>query len=1848
MTSFLSAAFELRSIAITLVLLLALFWHSAPDIALADTSYIPVCTTPLNQNWSDPDLITVNNDWSGVPGIIGYKGVGLTLPGNRDPRDLLQPTAATDEVHIIANVTPPNTAGGFFELELDDPVVAMRPSNSVPAPHLVLHLDTRGATGVTISYLLRDLDVFYDANSQVALQYRVGTTGNFVNLPEGYVEDASEPESASKVTPVSANLPSDALDQAQVQVRIIMVNMEFGMGEWIGIDDISVTCDQPQPPDDAPTVITTTPGNGATDVGVNSALTLTFSEAVDVADATLLCNGNPVSITGLPASDQTTITLTPDAPLPYNAQCTLTLAAASVVDRDGDPTPMAADFVLNFTTEEKPVTATPSVSFQTEQVALTEGGSAQIAIELDWPAPEPLPQPISVDIAPKADSTAAFGTDYSLSTQNVVFDTTATDGATRTITVTGIDDALLEGDETIVLQLQISGAAATIDPIAETTITISDDETATVAFALASSTTTAEANEDDHQVAVELTLLGTTGDEPGIAPGVSIDVELGLAGAPGTASAGSDYTFASPATLTFNETSQLTQNVTLTVIDDSLVEGDESINLSLISVDGPAGQVSLGAQQSHIVTLPDDDTATVQFQSPTSTTGESNATYDIPVILTLNGTANTTPALAVPVTASVVHQGGSATEGSDFTLASPPTVTFPANSTSGASQSSHLTLIDDSLVEGDETVELALSVTSGPATVAIPGQHTLTIQDNDSASVSFASAATSAGEAATSTIGIKLSLPDGGALERPVTVDVTVTGGTATDGSDFNLGTTQVIFSSGSEDGATENISLTGIDDALLEGDETIELSLAVSSGPASPGTTTSTTVTLTDDETAQVAFALSSSTTGAEANEPAHEVAVELTLTGTTGDTPSIAPDVSLSVQVALADTPGTATIGTDYTFNNPTTLTFSATGDLTQTVTISVIDDNEVEGNETVELKLTSNDVTLGQPAFHTVTIQDDDQATVAFASASASVSESGSYDIAIILSLPEGSSLPVPVVASVTASGGSAGANDYALPVTQVTFNAGSVDGATRTLTLTGTDDGLLEGDETLVLELQVDSGPATTGAASSATITLTDDETAQVAFASATSTSSSEASAASTMVNTILTVNSTTTDPGTLAPDVTLTADISAAASPGTATAGSDFTLSTSQVTFPPGSTSGASQPFVITVIDDSLVEGSETVNLQLTGISGPAGQVSLGGQQSHTLTIPDDDSAAVHFASAASSTASGESNATHQVEVTLALTGTTAAAPSLAVPVVASVSYQGGSATPGDDFTFTSPLIVIFGANSVSGATQPVGVTINDDQLVEGDETIELALAVTSGPATTTTPDHHVLTIKDDDSATIAFAATSSTTAETGTHFVQVALTLPAGSTLTQPVTVDVVVTGGSASSSDFVLQTTQLTFAAGSGSDAQNITLSITGDFDIEGNETIILTLQNVQDASGQVTLGTPDTHTVTIEDDDGISITFADTASTVDIAGADVTFDVRIVLSIAGGGTLDSPLAFSVSDELTGTASSGHDYEALDPNPQMLEFAAGSSNGAEAHLSMTALAGHSHNVIRTVNLKLGLPENSPATIGTASGHTISLRFATQATPALPDNDENAGKSSTGAPASLPVALAETFICDNLSGQSGGLLLGTDATGNVTQNGLTGNTFCTVMALDGAFLRDPAEIGHPDVLGLGVIHAVNIYGLLPGGTSVVDFDNPARVCMSGSGLVLFLSAAEFSPIPVALAPLPDSPPGWTCVAVTTAGKVIMTGERPAVPAPAQAAAGEVPQTLEGCRVTTTHQVRLRQTPDTSTSANIITTLPYDLTLTATERVPGWYRVIYLDGQGWVSASYLTTSGSCGN
>src|SRR5882724_1574044 len=145
-------------------------------------------TLPFSQDWTNTGLITANDDWSGVPGIVGF--LGDSDPGSAtgvDPQTVLADVTSV-AIDVIANQANPNTLtnGGVAEFQIADPVVALQGSGTADAPFLRIHLNTTGFTAIRVRYDLRDIDGSADnAIQPVALQFRVGASGTWTNVPAG-------------------------------------------------------------------------------------------------------------------------------------------------------------------------------------------------------------------------------------------------------------------------------------------------------------------------------------------------------------------------------------------------------------------------------------------------------------------------------------------------------------------------------------------------------------------------------------------------------------------------------------------------------------------------------------------------------------------------------------------------------------------------------------------------------------------------------------------------------------------------------------------------------------------------------------------------------------------------------------------------------------------------------------------------------------------------------------------------------------------------------------------------------------------------------------------------------------------------------------------------------------------------------------------------------------------------------------------------------------------------------------------------------------------------------------------------------------------------------------------------------------------------------------------------------------------------------------------------------------------------------------------------------------------------------------------------------------------------------
>jgi hypothetical protein len=201
---------------------------------------------PVVEDWADVSRITKDNDWSLVPGFMGYRGDKLAGKPGMSPQTIVA-DGLTTPVDVIANQKNPSSlrTGGVAEFDgISNPTIALKGSGTAGAPFLLLNLDTRGKHNITIGYKLRDLDG--SANNAVqamALQYRIQEDAPFTDIASAFAPDASTgPSQATLITPIVVILPANADDQALVQVRWITANAD-GNDEWIGIDDIAIIGD---------------------------------------------------------------------------------------------------------------------------------------------------------------------------------------------------------------------------------------------------------------------------------------------------------------------------------------------------------------------------------------------------------------------------------------------------------------------------------------------------------------------------------------------------------------------------------------------------------------------------------------------------------------------------------------------------------------------------------------------------------------------------------------------------------------------------------------------------------------------------------------------------------------------------------------------------------------------------------------------------------------------------------------------------------------------------------------------------------------------------------------------------------------------------------------------------------------------------------------------------------------------------------------------------------------------------------------------------------------------------------------------------------------------------------------------------------------------------------------------------------------------------------------------------------------------------------------------------------------------------------------------------------------------
>ena len=1152
----------------------------------------------------------------------------------------------------------------------------------------------------------------------------------------------------------------------------------------------------------------------------------------------------------------------------------------------------------------------------------------------------------TIDLDITGGTAANSGTDYTQAdpfTINIPAGSyDGTSGTAITITAPTLnDDAIIEGNETISYGLINPGVNVSVGDADSSTVTesthtytITDDDQLLVEFTNTADSAAEATASPTFTLSVSGADTTTTGPDT-----VDVDITGGTATGGGT-----DYTLADPVTVTIpagDYTTPQTIGVGLALNDDGILEGDETITMAL---NNPTGDATIGdadgadgVETTNTFTITDDETATIEFASTTSSTVDESTAVTIDAQIDLTATTGT-PSIAAGQTITVdstFNTGSSgATNGpsDDIEYNLPGGVqsfTFTDATSDLDTQSLTYTLNDDSAIEGVETAVFDLAFAGAGTLNAIPqtsiganNSHTLSITDDDGLGVVFSNAVDSAAEASgTPTYTITVSGADSSSSGAE-TIDVQINGGgTASGGGTdytYTSGTTINIPAADYTTPVTFPVGLVLDDDNLLEGDETINFELVnPSSGNLIIGTQNTNTFTITDDETATVEFSATTSNTGGD-EDGATTVSGELTLTSTTG-TPAIASGETITVEVAY-NTGSTATNGAsqDIDFTSPETLTFTdadATG-ATKNLSFTLTDDSVVEGNESAVFDMTLagtgslnsiSQVALGGDLQHTMTIDDDDGLSVQFSSATDSALEASGVS-AIELEVAGGVSVVSQTVEIDITSGTANGSGaDYSLTgPTVFTIPAGNYSSATvLTQNITLSDDNLLEGDETIDLALINPSANIAVGAQSTSIFTITEDETATVQFANSTSgTGGDEDGVVSPNPQVALTLTSTT---GTPAIDTgkTITFDATYSLS-STATNGAgqdiDFT-SPESLSFTDADANGATRNLTFALNDDSTVENDETAIFDLGNIGGTA-PASIGAASTHTLTISDDDTLTVQFQNATDSSA----------EATGAPAQLLVSGAEITSPSTVDVTVTGGTATgSGTDYSHTVTTTIPASDYSTPGMVA-VDTTVIDDGIFEGDETITYSL---SNPvdATLGTQTSNTYTITDDETYNVQFQSAASSTggdedATVSSILVELVVNATTGSGTLDTgdiVRVDITDSGTGTSSTPseytFSAQTIEFTSADGNGTTKQ-VSLDLSDDRIDEVDETVILGM--TANMSGTMTppLGVNTSHTLTVNDDDTPGITVIPSSLNTNEAGSSATYSVVLDSEPHEGGT--------------------------------------------------------------------------------------------------------------------------------------------------------------------------------------------------------------------------------------------------------------------------------------------------------------------------------------------------------
>ena len=461
----------------------------------------------------------------------------------------------------------------------------------------------------------------------------------------------------------------------------------------------------------------------------------------------------------------------------------------------------------------------------------------------------------------------------------------------QTVTVTGVDDDIDDGDVsyTIITAPAVSadGAYSGLDAD-DVSVSNQDDDTAGITVNPTAGLVTTEAGGSE-------TFALVLNSEP------TMDVSIGL-----SSSDAGEGTLSS-ATLVFTAANWDTpQTVTVTGVDDDIDDGDVTytiVSAPAVSADGAysgldADDVAVGNE--------DDDTAGITVTPTTgllTTEAGGSDTFDLVL--------DSEPTMDVSIDLS----SNDASEGA----VSAATVVFTAANWN-TPQTVAVTGDDDAVVDGDQAY-MVLTAAAVSADTLYSGINAadvaVTNQDDDTAGISINDVSVTEGTGANTTATFTVTLDT--AVDGGFSVDYGSNDGTATAPADYTAVNATLNFVGTA--GETQSIAVTVIGDSAFEPDETYTVDLGMPSNSAVSATDASGLGAIVDDDSADLAVALSA------APDPVL-AGTQLTYTATVsnaGPANAAAVNVGLSIPVGAAVVSGSVSGGGSCTGAGPVNCSFT-----------------------------------------------------------------------------------------------------------------------------------------------------------------------------------------------------------------------------------------------------------------------------------------------------------------------------------------------------------------------------------------------------------------------------------------------------------------------------------------------------------------------------------------------------------------------------------------------------------------------------------------------------------------------------------------------------------------------------------------------------------------------------------------------------------------------------------------------------------------------------------------------------------------------------------------------------------